>query len=495
MEAVSERVPLKGREDLSVFWDNHLRVAFEQAAAHDLPAMVEASLAHVIMLEECGSLPSERARLLLKGLLKLWQRWGDGQTTFEFDGTAEDPYYTMERELAAACGIEKSELNVQLARSRNDLDAAVFRMVLRRMILDQVDLLAQLIDDTATRAEETAEVLIIGQTHRRPAQPTTMAHVLCGLAEAWRSQADGLVSVWDEMNVSPLGGAAFTGTDIAISPERVAALLGFDRVFTSSYEAIAGAEHFMRLAGEHARIGATASRWARVLQEWMGLGWVKVPLAFTQGSSIMPQKVNPVVLEHLVSMGGAVLGDTTAVFANVGGGWYEDSNNATTDIQQHLWRSCDRTVRTLRLLDGLMEELAPANPPTEAEIVAAGCTTTSVAEALASRGAPWRGAHGAVGDLFRAAPPAEWDEDLVARTLAGHGLPAELAPVVLEAGLRPAAILARAGRGTPGTDATHEAVRALRAAAGGIRTVSADRRTRLDEARERLLSAVTARLG
>src|SRR5690625_7063819 len=63
------------------------------------------------------------------------------------------------------------------------------------------------------------------------------------------------------MNVSPLGSAAFTGTDVAIDADRVASLLGFDSTFTASYEAVAGAEHFMRLAGLHARISSTGARW------------------------------------------------------------------------------------------------------------------------------------------------------------------------------------------------------------------------------------------
>src|SRR5699024_8370420 len=135
-------------------------------------------------------------------------------------------------------------------------------------------------------AGHNVESVLIGHTHRRPAQPTTIAHVLSGLAEALLSQADELLSVYDEMNVSPLGSAAFTGSDVPISAQRVSDLLGFQRPFTASYEAVAGAEHFMRLASLHARVCATGARWARVLQEWMNLGSVEMLTEFTQGSSI-----------------------------------------------------------------------------------------------------------------------------------------------------------------------------------------------------------------
>src|SRR5699024_3492759 len=142
------------------------------------------------------------------------QDWTPRVDLHPFDGTVEDPYYHLEQQLAAACGISTAELDVQLARSRNDLDAGVFRMILRRGILDLAELLLQTVHDLSEAAGRTVESVLIGHTHRRPAQPTTIAHVLSGLAEAMLSQADELLSIYDEMNVSPLGSAAFTGTDV-----------------------------------------------------------------------------------------------------------------------------------------------------------------------------------------------------------------------------------------------------------------------------------------
>jgi argininosuccinate lyase len=137
------RPVLKDQEHLSVYWDNHLRDAFDEAAPYIYPAMVEASLAHVLMLTRQGILPRTRGELLLKGLLALWARTESGEQAYVFDGSVEDPYYFLEQQLAADCGISTSELDVQLARSRNDLDAGVFRMVLRRQLLDQTALVVQ----------------------------------------------------------------------------------------------------------------------------------------------------------------------------------------------------------------------------------------------------------------------------------------------------------------------------------------------------------------
>ena len=500
-EPAAERVPLREREDLSIFWDNHLRVAFEQAAAHDLPAMVEASLAHVLVLRRTGALTPERADLLLRGLLTLWDELGPepGRTSWTprlaspvFDGSVEDPYYFLEQQLARACGIETADLDVQLARSRNDLDAAVFRMILRRGILDVADLLLQTAADLADRAEATAEALIIGNTHRRPAQPTTIGHVLSGLAETLLSQADDLAGVYAEMNVSPLGSAAFTGTDIAIDPDLEARLLGFDAAFTASYEAVAGAEHFMRLAAVQARITSTGARWARVLQEWMNLRWVVTPTPFTQGSSIMPQKKNPVVLEHMVSMAGASNAEMASVYTTIAAGWYEDSNNATTDVQKPLWANTDRVIRFLRLYDGIVLALEPDQLPTPADIVRSGATTTAVAEALATRSVPWRAAHGLVGRLFRAGEPLTWTPEQVAAALAEGGIAdpdGSLAELVLASGREPERVLTRSQAGSPGVAPVLATVAGIRDQVAELRAEFGARRAHLDASRAALLAA------
>jgi len=487
------RPDLKDRQDLSIYWDNHLRVAFNEGAPHIYPAMVEASLAHVYMLTKQGILPRARGKLLLSGLLALWERTESGAQEYLFDGSVEDPYYFLEQQLARECGIPTSELDVQLARSRNDLDAGVFRMVLRRQLLAQTSLVVQAAADAAAQAGVNAESLIIGFTHRRPAQPTTIGHVLAGLSEALLSQATEMLSIYAELNVSPLGSAAFTGTDLPIDSELVGRLTGFESSFTSSYEAVAGAEHFMRLAAVHARITATGARFSRVLLEWMTFKWVETPTSFTQGSSIMPQKKNPVVLEHMVSMAGVTAADMAATYANIGSAWYEDSNNATTDVQKHLWRAGERVERFVRMLDGLLLDLKVLALPSHDEIVASGATTTAVAESLAARGIPWRAAHDIVGGLVRANAPADWSTDGVAAAFAAAGTDTtpELVEITLGAGQRPAMILSRAQAGSPGSQAVRHNAAESQGRADALGHEVQRRRESLDGIREALMATAT----
>ncbi|MER5393237.1 lyase family protein [Saccharopolyspora sp. NPDC002686] len=477
-------------ENLSAYWQNHLRVAFEKSAPQLYRPMLTASLAHVVMLAEQGLLPAERARQLLGGLRELLAAEDD---RFVFDGSVEDVYYLVEQRLAAAAGIKKSELDVQLARSRNDLDAGVFRMVLRDNVLDQARQACAAAEAAAVQADRCAEVLITGFTHRRPAQPTTLGHVLAGYSEALLSQADELLSVYDELDVNPLGSCAFAGTDLPIEPERLGELLGFRESFTSSYEAVAGSEHLMRTAAVQARILATGARMARTMLDWMTFGWIATPDAYCQGSSIMPQKKNPVVLEHMCSMAGAAAADLAATMNNVGAAWYEDSNNATTDVQEHLWRAGDRSVRFLTMMGGLIEELRPQDPPSPEQVVATGATTTAIAEALAGAGIPWRGAHSVVGALVRQAPPAEWTSSVVAAAIAEAGLGEvddSVVEAALAAGLKPELVLDRPQVGGPGAAAVRRTAELALGRARSLAGEFAARRAVLSEAAAKLDAAV-----
>ncbi|CAM3244713.1 lyase family protein [Stackebrandtia soli] len=453
---------------LSVYQRNHLLPTYHHHGPRLYPPMVEASRAHVVMLSECGVLPAERAASLLAALDRLRSRPVELP---EYDGTFEDVYFALERNLAAEAGISQSDLDVQLARSRNDLDAGVFRMILRDEIAAILGELLAAADSVLDAAERGSATTVLAYTHRRPAQPTTIGHVLAGYADALRGQAAAYLAVLDELNSSPLGAAVIAGTDLPISSARVADLLGFADVVPNAYSAVAGADHFTGVVSANARTLATGARVARVLQEWMAFGWIAVPDEFCQGSSAMPQKRNPVVLEHMASMAIAAVADQTAVVGGIAAAWWEDSNNATTDIQTRLWESNDRALRFLRMMDRLFQVVEPASPPDDVTMVAAGATSTAAADALSMGGVPFRAAHGLLAALLAKQPPATWDAELVTATAAERDLTIapELVDAMLHASLSPRAVLDRPQPEGPGTAAVAGQIAGLRESFAGHR--------------------------
>ncbi|MGC5659056.1 argininosuccinate lyase [Micromonospora sp. WMMD723] len=481
--------------ELTTYQRHHLAPTYEHHVGHLYPAMVRASQAHVVMLTEQGLIPAERGARLLRGLATLR---ADGKPAPAFDGSFEDTYYLLEKTLAQACGLPASELDVQMARSRNDLDAGVFRMLLRDQLLGVLERVLATGTTALDVADRYADVVITGYTHRRPAQPTTIGHALAGYAEALAGEAVAYADVIDQLNVSPLGSCAFAGTDLDIAPARVAELLGFDGLVTNSYEAVAGADHLVRVGTLNAQALATGARLARTLMDWLTWQWVATPGDFTQGSSIMPQKRNPVVLEHLVSMAGASAADAASVLNNVGAAWWEDSNNATTDVQVRLWDSNDRAERFFALVGGFLAELEPLHPPTREEIVASGATTTAAADALTRHGVPFRAAHSVVGRLVRAGAPDSWTADGVRTAATGlvDGLTDDAVADLIAAAVDPELVLARAQVDGPGAAAVRAQVGILRGTFDGVAdrlAATRDRLARADEALDTVAAEVAGR--
>ncbi|ROT26833.1 argininosuccinate lyase [Micromonospora sp. HM5-17] len=487
---------MTGTASLTTYQQHHLRPTYQHHAPYLFGPMVRASQAHVVMLVEQGLIPAERGARLLRGLRDLARA---GSDLPPYDGSVEDVYFLVEKRLAEVCGIPTAQLDVQLARSRNDLDAGVFRMVLRGQVLGVLDRVLEAARTTLTQADRYADVVITGYTHRRPAQPTTIGHALAGYAEALAGEAVHYADLLDELNRSPLGACAFAGTDLEISPSRVADLLGFAGLVTNSYEAVAGADHLVRVATLNAQALATGARLARTLMDWLSWNWVATPEEFTQGSSIMPQKRNPVVLEHLVSMAGATAADAASVLNNVGAAWWEDSNNATTDVQVRLWESCDRAERFFALLGGFLDRLVPLTPPSGEEIVRSGATTTAAADALSRHGVPFRAAHSVVGVLVRSGTPDTWTVEQVQAAARTVGLAEPLAETaaadLITAAAQPERVRERRQADGPGTAAVRAQVGTLRKVVEAAAARAAGLRARLDAAERALDEAVDGWIG
>lgn len=478
---------------LSVYQENHLLPAYRHHGPRLYAAMVEASRAHLVMLGERGVLPTARAGQLLAALERLR---GREVVLPDYDGTFEDVYFALERTLAEEAGIPQGELDLQLARSRNDLDAAVFRMLLRREVVELLGLLLDSLEAMLDAADRGIDTTVMALTHRRPAQPTSIGHVLAGAATELQEQAAAYLSALDGLNRSPLGAAAIAGTDLPIDSARLAELLGFDSVLPNAYAAVAGADHFAPVASTNARVLATGARIARVLQEWMSWGWIETPAEFCQGSSAMPQKRNPVVLEHMASMAVAAVADLSGVLGSIATAWWEDSNTATTDIQVRLWESDDRTARFLRMYARLFQTVQPQSPPSDSAMIEAGTTTTAAADALSLVGVPFRSAHGLLSALLHEGAPENWDVELVKRVADARGavLPEGAAEAMLEALRTPAAVLDRAQAEGPGREAVAGQIALGREVLAGLRAQLSAFEEGQGQAQVRLEAAVRQRL-
>jgi argininosuccinate lyase len=373
---------------------------FEQTKTYLVPAMLSATRAHIVMLVRQRILERTTGRLLLDGLRALE---AEGVRDVVYDGKYEDLFFYLEHRLGELAS-EEAVGNMQIARSRNDLDGTMCRWVVRERTL----LLLQMINTFRARvlamAREHIETLMPGYTHTQPAQPTTLAHYLGAVAAFLERDAARLQSAYARVNLSPLGAVAFTTTGFPIDRALVADLLGFDAPVESSYDAVGDADYQVEVAGVVQVGAASLSRFVTDLLFWatQEANALRIGDEFVQISSIMPQKRNPVVLEHARTQLGYLYADAQAVFTLHHNAPLGDVNDVEDPIYRPLFRMLDYAIGVYELLDAVLAS-ASWNIGHLAARAAEGFTAaTELADTLVREvRLPFRAAHRVVAQLVR----------------------------------------------------------------------------------------------
>src|SRR3954466_13019371 len=228
-----------------VYADTILAPQFAASQRWLFVPMLESSEAHLLMLHAVGLMTTQQTTRVWAALQALHKA---GPASFAYDPNVEDLFFQMEARIVEQAG-EEAGGNLHLARSRNDLDAAMARLCLRGMLLETHHCLARLRAPLLRRIDEHAETLMPGHTHTQPAQPTTLGHFLAATAEALERDAVRVQAAYARTNRGPLGAAALTTTGFPIDRELTAALLGFDDVVTNSYDAIGGVDYALESLG------------------------------------------------------------------------------------------------------------------------------------------------------------------------------------------------------------------------------------------------------
>ncbi len=375
-----------------------LQPFFEDAKTYYYHPMLAANRAHVVMLERCGVLTRENAKALLDALAEV-----EAMTVEALSGQVgvEDLFFAMEGRLIELAGAEYGG-NLQLARSRNDLGYALTRLALRPLILAALDDLIALRTSLLALAREHLHTLMPGYTHTQPAQPTTMAHYLAGILAALERDAERFQFAYHTNNQSPLGAAALTGTAFPIDRQMSAELLGFDSILLSTYDSIGASDNLTDVAGFCVSLGVNLSRFTKDMLFWatQESGAIRIDDSFIQISSIMPQKRNPVVLEHLRARISRMLALAQGISLQCHNIPFGDTQDIEDEIFPLLFGALETANAILQLYAAVIDTLQ-VNVERLARRAGAGFTTvTELADSLVRHcNLPFRRAHGVVSAL------------------------------------------------------------------------------------------------
>ena len=253
-------------------------------------AVLAINKAHVVMLMEQKIINWQDGAKILIALQK--------QDSQKLDPNAEDVHMAVEEAVLAETGPEVGG-NLHIAKSRNDQVTTAIRMALRNELLIVMQQVLNMQESLLTSASKHTETIILAYTHLQPAQPVTFAHYLLSHVGALRRDLQRLQSVYERVNLCPLGAGALATTSFPINRKTTANLLGFDSVLENSIDAVGTRDFILETQSSLTLLAVNLSRLAEDLIIWSSpeFGTVELPDEFTSTSSIMPQKKNPEVLE------------------------------------------------------------------------------------------------------------------------------------------------------------------------------------------------------
>ena len=345
---MSEKFPAQG------YKDNVLKDCFADAKQYFLEHYLNVDRAHAVMLAEQAIITRDESRTILRAIESLDL---EKIRSAEYDGSVEDLFFYLQREITAACGDPNIGGKLHTARSRNDIDVTIYRLYLRQQALDLIDTCNALRKVFLDLAAQHHESLMPAYTHTQPAQPTTVAHYLLAMAENTSRDIRRLQRACENMNLCPLGACAITTTGFPIDRFRVAELLGFDGPTRNSYASIASVDYFTELLGANAALLINVGKFAQefLLMAMMEFDVIRLPDGYVQTSSIMPQKRNPVAIEHVRAIASKALGQSLGVLTSVHNTPFGDINDVEDDLQPLNFAAIRDSIRAVSLLGHALE--------------------------------------------------------------------------------------------------------------------------------------------
>lgn len=419
---------------------------------------VAGSIAWAEELGRCGVLTSAEARKIVKGLREVLAAWEAGEGR---DADAEDVHSYVEGELGKRIGPLAGKLHT--GRSRNDQVATDLRLWLRGAFDAFHGAVLDLAAALATRAAEEAATPMPGYTHSKRAEPVTFGHWCLAYVEMLLRDADRARAARTRANECPLGSGALSGTPLGIDRERLARSLGFDRATASSLDGVSDRDAAVEYLFAAALHLSHLSRMAEDLIFFTSdeAGFAELPDALSTGSSRMPQKKNPDVLELARGHAGRAIGELVGLLALLKGLPLAYDKDLQLD-KEPLFRTCAVLEAALPALTALVAGLKLRRERMREAATDDRLLTTELADALARRGVPFRQAHEVAGRRFAAAeasgvgllelPPAEGvtNADLASvdlgRALARRGALGGTSPKRVAQAARRAAARIAAGR-------------------------------------------------
>jgi argininosuccinate lyase len=357
---------------------------------------IAGSIAHAAALAKAGLISFDERKKIETALRSIEQEISSGK--FTWDESLEDLHMNIEAALTAKIGEIGAKLHT--ARSRNDQVALDLRMYVKAEITEISAKIRAVQSALLDLAAQHIGLVMPGYTHLQRAQPVLFPHYLLGHIEAFQRDADRLWDCLARADVLPLGSGALAGSSIVLDREFTARELGFARVSQNSIDAVGDRDFVGEFLFCLAMIGMHLSRLSEDLIIWSTneFHFVEFSDAFATGSSLMPQKKNPDMVELTRGKTGRLYGNLIAILTTLKALPSSYSRDLQED-KEALFDSVDTVTAVLELFSAMLPEMKINREQMEAAASDPALLATDLAEYLVRKGMPFRQAHEIIGRL------------------------------------------------------------------------------------------------
>jgi argininosuccinate lyase len=354
-----------------------------------------ASSAHARALKGAGILNSTELIAVLQGLERIGEQAASLPAFLE-DDEAEDVHHFVEKQLVALIG--DSGYKLHSGRSRNEQIATDLRLYVRTALDQNRADLAAWCSALLDRAQQAGNAAMPAYTHRQRAEPVLVSHWLLAYIEMFLRDAERLADCRKRLNVCPLGSGAVAGATLSLDRRAMAGDLDFDGPTANSIDATCDRDFALEFVGTLSLLALHLSRWAEemIMFSSQEYGFVTLPEAYSTGSSAMPQKKNPDLLELTRGKCARVIGDATTLQICTKG-LPLAYNKDLQETQEPLFDAADTLLSLLPLVTGWMKAVQFNYEAMQLAAQSGFMNAWAAATYLVQRGVPFRQAHEQIG--------------------------------------------------------------------------------------------------
>jgi len=356
------------------------------------------SIAHAKMLKKQKIIPRDDADLIVKGLKGILQQLAKGK--LKIDSQAEDIHSNIQQILKKK--IKGAADKLHTARSRNDQVVLDMKMYLREEIEEVRELITLLQKSILKFAKANKTIVIPGYTHLQMAQCVLLGHHLLAYLESLERDKERLADAEKRVNQMPLGACAFSGTGLPIDRKFVMKELKFAKLTDNSIDSVSDRDFIIEILADLSILAVHLSRISEDLILWSTaeFNFIDIDFSFCTGSSIMPHKKNPDILELIRGSSGKIQGALSSVLVMMKG--LPTSYNRDMQLDKPpLFEAIDTIKEILGILAPLFENIVVEKEATVARLENESLFSVDIVEYLIKKGLSYRQAHDIVGGMVR----------------------------------------------------------------------------------------------